>query len=202
MDPQTVLRFVRSCGAWPGRVVVIACEPAEVQELGLGLSAEVQSAVERAVELVLETAGELRASATESETAVSCARAPPGNPRSSAVHELSLSGAVINTAVKHADGRRVSLVSLRVGRLRQVVPDTLEFYFEFVARGTLCEGARLEQEIVEASLRCEACEREWEIEFPAFRCPTCGGADVEVTGGNEFEVSQSRSRRPACIAQR
>jgi hydrogenase maturation protease len=63
MDPQTVLRFVRSIGAWPGRVVVIACEPAEVEELGFGLSAEVGSAVERAVEVVLETAGELRSSA-------------------------------------------------------------------------------------------------------------------------------------------
>ena len=30
MDPQTVLRFVKSVGAWPGRVFVIACEPAEV----------------------------------------------------------------------------------------------------------------------------------------------------------------------------
>ena len=79
------------------------------------------------------------------------------------MHELSLSGAVLNTAVKHADGRKVSLVSLRVGRLRQVVPDTLEFYFEFVARGTICEGARLEQEIVEASLRCNPCGDEWEI---------------------------------------
>ncbi len=119
------------------------------------------------------------------------------------MHELSLSGAVIDTAVKHADGRRVSLVSLRVGRLRQVVPDTLEFYFELVARGTLCEGARLEQELVGARLRCEACEREWEIELPAFRCPTCGGADVEVTGGNEFEVESIEVEEAAtCIAQK
>jgi hydrogenase maturation protease len=64
MDPRTALRFVRSIGAWPGRVVVIACEPAEVQEPGFGLSAEVRSAVERAVELVLETADELRSSLT------------------------------------------------------------------------------------------------------------------------------------------
>jgi hydrogenase nickel incorporation protein HypA/HybF len=66
------------------------------------------------------------------------------------VHELSLSSAIINTAVRHAGGRRVSVVSLRVGRLRQVVPETLDFYFEFVARGTLCEGARLEQEVVDS----------------------------------------------------
>jgi hydrogenase maturation protease len=64
MDPQTVLRFVRSIGAWPGRVVVIACEPAVVDEMGFGLSADVSSAVERAVDLVLETAIELRSSAT------------------------------------------------------------------------------------------------------------------------------------------
>ena len=38
MDPQTVLRFVRAVGGWPGKVVVIACEPAEVEELGMGLT--------------------------------------------------------------------------------------------------------------------------------------------------------------------
>jgi hydrogenase maturation protease len=63
MDPQTVLRFVRSIGAWPGRVVVIACEPAEVEEMGFGLSPDVQAAVVRAVELVVQTADELRHSA-------------------------------------------------------------------------------------------------------------------------------------------
>jgi hydrogenase maturation protease len=63
MDPQTVLRFVRSIGAWPGKVVVIACEPANVDELGFGLSEGVSAAVEEAVDLVIETAAELRSSA-------------------------------------------------------------------------------------------------------------------------------------------
>lgn len=123
------------------------------------------------------------------------------------MHELSLSGAVVNTAVKHADGRRVSAVELRVGTLRQVVPDTLEFYFQFVARGTLCEGARLEVEVIDAALRCEACAREWDIETPAFRCPSCGGADVVVARGEEFEVESidvqpSDAEEDACIAQK
>ena len=59
MDPQTVLRFVKSIGAWPGRVMVIACEPAEVEEMGWGLSTQVGGAVDRAVQLVLETVDEL-----------------------------------------------------------------------------------------------------------------------------------------------
>jgi hydrogenase maturation protease len=61
MDPQTVLRFVKSIGAWPARVVVIACEPAQVEEMGWGLSERVSDAVERAVELVFETVEDLRA---------------------------------------------------------------------------------------------------------------------------------------------
>jgi len=60
MDPQTVLRFVKSAGAWPGRVVVIACEPADVEQMGWGLSEQVTDAVERAVDLVVETIEELR----------------------------------------------------------------------------------------------------------------------------------------------
>jgi hydrogenase maturation protease len=63
MDPQTVLRFVKSLGAWPGKVVVIACEPAEVEEMGFGLSDQVADAVEGAVDLVLETVEQLRSDA-------------------------------------------------------------------------------------------------------------------------------------------
>jgi hydrogenase maturation protease len=63
MDPKTVLRFVKSIGAWPGRVVVVACEPADVSDLGFGLSEQVQGALDRAVELVVETVDELRGAA-------------------------------------------------------------------------------------------------------------------------------------------
>ena len=118
------------------------------------------------------------------------------------MHELSLSSAIVNTAVKHAGGRKVTLVSLRVGRLRQVIPDTLEFYFEFVARDTLCEGARLEQEVIDPWLRCRDCGIEWEVEIPAFRCPGCGGSNVAVARGDEFEVESIEVEEAECIAQR
>jgi hydrogenase maturation protease len=60
MDPQTVLRFVKYTGGWPGRVFVVACEPEVVEDVGLGLSSAVQASVERAVVVVLETIAELR----------------------------------------------------------------------------------------------------------------------------------------------
>jgi hydrogenase nickel incorporation protein HypA/HybF len=119
------------------------------------------------------------------------------------MHELSLSGAIVNTVEKHAAGRPVRVVSMRIGALRQVVPETLEFYFGFVSNGTVCEGARLEQELIPARLRCGACEREWEIELPVFMCPACGPAGrVEVAAGDEFEVESIEVEEAECIAPR
>jgi hydrogenase maturation protease len=59
MDPETVLRFIKITGAWPGKVVIVACEPQTIEEMGMGLSDVVEEAVDRAVDLVIETAKEL-----------------------------------------------------------------------------------------------------------------------------------------------
>jgi hydrogenase maturation protease len=63
MDPQTVLRFLKTLGAWPGKVVIVACEPAQVEEMGMGLSDEVERAVDAAVGVVIDTIDELRTDA-------------------------------------------------------------------------------------------------------------------------------------------
>ncbi|HET6505418.1 MAG TPA: hydrogenase maturation nickel metallochaperone HypA [Baekduia sp.] len=104
------------------------------------------------------------------------------------MHEFSIASAVVATAVKHADGRRVTVVSLRLGALRQVVPDALAFAFEICARETLCEGARLEWEELPARVRCAPCDRVSTLARLPLRCPACGGGDVAVVGGEELEV--------------
>ena len=63
MDPKTMLRFVKAVGGWPGKVVIIACEPGEVDEVGMGLTPRVEAAMEQALALVLETIEELRTDA-------------------------------------------------------------------------------------------------------------------------------------------
>jgi hydrogenase maturation protease len=63
MDPKTVLRFVRAVGGWPGKIVVVACEPARVEEMGLELSEDVAAVVDRAVETVLEQVEALQSDA-------------------------------------------------------------------------------------------------------------------------------------------
>lgn len=122
------------------------------------------------------------------------------------MHELSIASAIVATVERHADGNPVTVVRVRVGRLRQVVPDSLEFCFGVVARDSVCEGARLELVVVPAVLRCAACKHEWEIEEPPFWCPECAGGDVTAVRGEELEVEsieieEQIEKEEACIAR-
>ncbi|MGO9490242.1 MAG: hydrogenase maturation nickel metallochaperone HypA [Solirubrobacteraceae bacterium] len=117
------------------------------------------------------------------------------------MHELALARAVLDAAVTHADGRRVRSVDVTVGALRQVVPASLAFHFEILARGTPCDGARLRQRATPARLRC-SCGHEWELEEPSFRCPRCGGGRARVIGGEELLVESIEVEEEPCIAPR
>ena len=97
-----------------------------------------------------------------------------------------------------------------------MVPESLAFYFELVARDTGCAGARLELEPVAALLRCPACETEWDpappplaehgelragewsLPIPSFGCPSCG-AGGEVVDGDQLEIEwiEVDEREPA-----
>jgi hydrogenase nickel incorporation protein HypA/HybF len=104
------------------------------------------------------------------------------------MHELAIADSVVDIAIRHARGRRVTKVELRVGHLRQVVPSALEFAFELIAQGTPVEDAELVMEQVPAAIRCNACGTDATLTaFPAC-CPRCGALDVDVTGGEELLV--------------
>ena len=49
------------------------------------------------------------------------------------MHELSIAESVVQVASRHAQGRRVTKVYLKVGHLRQVVPSALVFSLVLVA---------------------------------------------------------------------
>jgi hydrogenase nickel incorporation protein HypA/HybF len=104
------------------------------------------------------------------------------------MHELSIAQSIVEIACRHAAGRRVTRVELKVGYLRQVVPTALSFSFELVAEGTPLEGAELDMIVVPAVGVCRGCGAETALrEFP-FQCGQCGGLDLEVIAGNELLV--------------
>ena len=123
------------------------------------------------------------------------------------MHELSVVQAIVATAERHAGGRPVAVVRVRVGRLRQIVPEYLGFYFEVASKETICEGAELEWERVDSRLTCSECGAEWDPAPPParsgdelivrFRCPECESADHRVVSGDELAVESIDVTEPA-----
>ncbi|MCW3031857.1 MAG: hydrogenase nickel incorporation protein HypA/HybF [Solirubrobacteraceae bacterium] len=104
------------------------------------------------------------------------------------MHELSIAQAILDVASHHARGRRVAKVEVRVGHLRQVVPDSLDFAFSLLTPDTALEGCRLEITPVPAVGRCRACGAESPLECFPLSCLRCGGFDVHVLAGEELLV--------------
>lgn len=104
------------------------------------------------------------------------------------MHELAIAQSVIEIAQRHAAGRPVTRVHLRVGHLRQIVPSALIFNFELVAEGTEVHGARLEIESVPARGLCRRCDAESTLQAFPLSCRACGGYDLQIVSGDELIV--------------
>jgi hydrogenase nickel incorporation protein HypA/HybF len=106
------------------------------------------------------------------------------------VHELSICASIADIATRHAAGRTVVTINLRVGQLRQIVPDTLTYCWELTSAGTPLDGSRISVEYVAARVRCRSCGQLTEVgAVPLFACGGCAGVDVEVVSGEEFLIT-------------
>ena len=78
MQPEVVLGVLDMLGAEPGRILVVACEPASA-EPGMGLSAPVAAAIDQAVALVTRLAVQAQVESHDNTSNTSTA-SPTGSP--------------------------------------------------------------------------------------------------------------------------
>jgi hydrogenase nickel incorporation protein HypA/HybF len=116
------------------------------------------------------------------------------------MHEMSVTQAMLDLALEHAKGQRITDIHLRVGRLSGFVPESVEFYFEYLSKDTLAEGARLHFEIAPLEMTCMDCGRQadlsdWMDEPPRAimvhalaRGCQCGSSNLRITGGAGFHM--------------
>ena len=104
------------------------------------------------------------------------------------MHELSICQAIRATVDDRAAGRAVRRVDLRVGHLRQVVPDSLQLAWEMVTAGSALEGCDLAVEHVPAVVRCTTCGADTTLEWPVLACGACDGRAVTLLSGEELDI--------------
>ncbi len=102
------------------------------------------------------------------------------------MHELSLCEAIADSVARHASGRPVRRVSVQIGYLRQVVPESMSFCWEILTDGSDLAGCELEIEHVPAVVACRACGEVTTLDLPVLLSASCGSGEVQLESGEEL----------------
>jgi hydrogenase nickel incorporation protein HypA/HybF len=106
------------------------------------------------------------------------------------MHELSICGSIATIVTRRAQGRKVDTVHVRIGQLRQIVPDTLVYCWSLVSAETELDGSQLQIENIRTRIKCHDCGASNELgDYPILICESCDSANVEVLAGEEFLVT-------------
>jgi hydrogenase nickel incorporation protein HypA/HybF len=107
------------------------------------------------------------------------------------MHELSMAyeiNRIVDESVNADQKKFVKSVRVRIGKLQNILPDSLNFCFEAVNSTCGTMGPKLEIEQVPITAECNKCGSVNEIEGFVFRCIRCGSSDIKVITGNELSV--------------
>jgi hydrogenase nickel incorporation protein HypA/HybF len=108
------------------------------------------------------------------------------------MHELAITENILDIAARQAEqhgARRLTAITLVVGDLTGYLPDSMQFYFEVLSKGTLAEHATLLIKRQPTRLRCRACRFEFEpLTGMLWICPACEAIGGDVISGKELLV--------------
>lgn len=109
------------------------------------------------------------------------------------MHELSIVQNIIDiilTELPKHNLTKVESISLRIGAMRQVVPEALYFGFECLSKNTPLEGAKVMIENIPIKGRCHQCQSEFILESWLDNCQNCGQSQIQIISGKELEIAE------------
>jgi len=107
------------------------------------------------------------------------------------MHELSVTQSLLDLSTRHAQkarARRVTRLNLVIGTLSSFVDDSIQFYWDIISRGTVCEGSQLKFHRIPAEMVCLNCSRSYRLDCELMPCPDCHSAEVKITSGDDFRL--------------
>lgn len=109
------------------------------------------------------------------------------------MHEYALTKQIVHiirTAAQDNDALRVNAAYLVIGENTSIIPESVQMYYDMIARGTPAEGAALHVRTVKSEMHCPICDKNFHRPRFSFACPDCGTLGNPTEIGNEFYVER------------
>ena len=107
------------------------------------------------------------------------------------MHELPVTQSLLKIALEHAEkanAARITSLNIVMGELASMVDDSIQFYWEIIARSTPAAKAVLNFRRVPAELQCMTCLEKYHPANRELICPRCGGVGAKIIAGEEFSL--------------
>ena len=105
------------------------------------------------------------------------------------MHELSITENIIEIALSHAEKANASKISdlyLVIGQLSSLVDDSIQFYWDMLAKDTKAEGAILHFRRLPIVIKCNSCKHTYTPSGEKMSCPACLSEKITIIQGEEF----------------
>lgn len=105
------------------------------------------------------------------------------------MHELAVTQSILEIALRHAgEAKRITQLNLVIGALAGIVDESVQFYWDIIAKDTIAEGSALHFKRIKTSFHCNTCGHDFEPDGRISACPKCGGHQLIITAGREFQL--------------
>ncbi len=105
------------------------------------------------------------------------------------MHELGITQNIVAIAGEHAQGAKVRRITLEIGQLTAIMPDSIQFCFDVCAQGTPLEGATLEILERPGIGQCRVCGHKLQLDQPFGVCD-CGSTHLDIIQGEELTIKE------------
>lgn len=113
-------------------------------------------------------------------------------PRCLKMHEMGIAMQIVEMSIasipEEMKNIQVERVNLKVGKLAAVIPGSLRFCFDIVAKDTPLSGAKLYIEEIPVIVKCNDCNKESVIKELSFKCGACSSGSIEILSGRELDI--------------
>ena len=105
------------------------------------------------------------------------------------MHELNLTQTLFETTLRYAEKRQVKQVNLLIGEFSDEREDSIRFYWDELAKGSLAQDAHLNFQHADAEMQCLACELVFHPADELVACPTCGSRHLKLLSGDDVRLA-------------
>jgi hydrogenase nickel incorporation protein HypA/HybF len=98
------------------------------------------------------------------------------------MHEAAVAQSILETIISQIKKRKCKVIRIAIscGQMNAINDEALQFAFQAIAEGTICQDAKLKIKRIPLKGICRNCGHKFNFDLYNPKCPKCGKSDLSL----------------------